>query len=368
MTVVSPLADELGGAERMLSGFLRHAAQAGLELSVIFLRAGAMAQLAADLGHRVRVIEAGRLRDPHRMLSASGRLAQALRADRSDVALSWMLKAHLYVTPAARLGGYDGLLVWWQHAFPSEHWMDRLARHTATDAIACSSEVVARAQRLATPGTRVFSVHPGVDPQRFAAPAAGPRNAGGQGPFVVTIVGRLQPWKNQDAVLRAVAIALRDGHDVECRIVGGETWGLSAGYERSLRDLAVELGIADRVTFSGHIDDVRPHLHASSLVVNASAREPFGIVVLEAMAAGVPVAAVAGAGPAEVIEHGHTGLLMADPAPETIAAVIARLARDPALAQRIGAAAVLAACAHSERAMTARIAAELRRTIDGVAA
>lgn len=345
----------------MLAGFLRHAGEAGLEVSAVFLAPGAMAGDAAALGHRVTVIDAGRLRDAHRAAYAVARLAQVLQSHGAEVTLSWMLKAHLYAAPAARVAGYDGPLVWWQHAFPSSHWMDRLAARSRTAAIGCSSASVAHEQRLATPGTRVFAVHPGVDPGRFARPRAARRDGSA---FVVTIVGRLQPWKNQHAVLRAVRIAVRGGLDVRCRIVGAESWGLSAGYESSLRGLACELGIGDRVTFTGHAADVREHLHASSLVVNASAREPFGIVVLEAMAAGVPVAAVASAGPAEVIEHERTGLLMADAEPETIAAAIARLAGDRELAMRIGDAAASAASARTERAMAEQIATELRCTRD----
>jgi glycosyltransferase involved in cell wall biosynthesis len=274
-----------------------------------------------------------------------------------------MIKAHLYVAPAALVAGYKGALVWWQHAFASPDWMNRVVQRCPADAIACSSEAVAISQRLATPRTRVFMVHPGIDTRRFAPRAAPQHNGSRRAPFVVTTVGRLQPWKNQHEVLRGVAMTIRRGLDVECRIIGGDAWGLSPRYESHLHQLAHELGIADRVTFAGHVDDVRSHLHASSLVVNASAREPFGIVLLEAMAAGVPVAAVASAGPAEIIEHEKTGLLMRDAAPETIADTITRLATDQKLATRLGEAATVAASARTERAMTAEIASELRRTL-----
>jgi glycosyltransferase involved in cell wall biosynthesis len=119
-------------------------------------------------------------------------------------------------------------------------------------------------------------------------------------------------------------------------IVGGDAYGLSPQYAASLPGLIGELGIADAVTMTGQVDDAGPLIEQMDVLVNASDEEPFGIVILEAMARGVPVVAVASGGPAELIEDGRTGLLARSPAPEALADALEPLIDSPELRRRIG--------------------------------
>jgi glycosyltransferase involved in cell wall biosynthesis len=96
-----------------------------------------------------------------------------------------------------------------------------------------------------------------------------------------------------------------------------------------------ELGLADSVTFTGQVPDAAAYMQLMDIAVNASDHEPFGIVVLEAMAQEVPVVAVAAGGPAEIVEDGVSGLLTTHAGPEPFADAFERLIVSPELRRRL---------------------------------
>jgi glycosyltransferase involved in cell wall biosynthesis len=155
---------------------------------------------------------------------------------------------------------------------------------------------------------------------------------------VIGISGRLVRWKGQDRLIGAIASLLAGGHDVHGLVVGGEGFGLDPGYERELHGLARDLGVADRIAFTGHVEDPLAHTQAMDIAVNASEGEPFGLVVLEAMGLCIPTLAVAGGGPSEIIEDGRTGVLVSSNAPEALAGGLERLLDDPEGRRALGAA------------------------------
>jgi len=149
-------------------------------------------------------------------------------------------------------------------------------------------------------------------------------------PFTVGLVGRLSPWKGQDVFLRAFALAFPGGCE-RAHLVGSAMFG-EQDWEAELRALAGSLGIAERVDFRGFRDDIWQELALLEVAVHASTTpEPFGQVVLEAMAAGVPIIASAEGGPAEVVTDGVDGLLVEPRDPAVLAAALHRLAADPTL-------------------------------------
>jgi glycosyltransferase involved in cell wall biosynthesis len=152
---------------------------------------------------------------------------------------------------------------------------------------------------------------------------------------VVGMVGRIAPWKGQDVFLRAFAQAF-PGDAVRAVIVGAPLFG-EVEYADTLLALAAQLGIADRVEFRGFRADTAAEYRAMDVFVHASTKaEPFGLVVVEAMAAGLPVVAVDGGGPAETITHGHDGLLYPLGDVDALAAALVTLRDDGPLRARIG--------------------------------
>ncbi len=185
---------------------------------------------------------------------------------------------------------------------------------------------------------RVEVVHPGVDlgmfvprPQREARARLGlPANA-----IVPLFVGRLQPLKAPDVLLRAVALLVRDDPALRSRlvvpVVGGPS-GSGLEHPTALADLAGELGIGDLVRFVPPVgrSELVDWYAAATLVCVPSYNESFGLVAIEASAVGTPVVAAAVGGLTTVVRHGETGLLVDGHDPADYAAAIRRLVRDPA--------------------------------------
>jgi glycosyltransferase involved in cell wall biosynthesis len=117
------------------------------------------------------------------------------------------------------------------------------------------------------------------------------------GDWIVGNVGRLHPDKDQATLLRGFAQALPRLPSTARLVILGE-----GRLEASLKGLAAELGIADRVTFTGQVPGAARYFRAFDLFALSSDHEPFGMVLLEAMVAGVPVVATACGGAREVVE------------------------------------------------------------------
>jgi glycosyltransferase involved in cell wall biosynthesis len=302
--------------------------------TVVFLRDGEWRRDLESAGIPTTVVDSGRLREPHRMATAAVKLARVLSTRRPHVLVNWSAKTHLYGALARAVSGVDCRVVWWQHNIPQPQWLDRLATLVPADAIGCSSRAAAERQSRVAPRRRVFVVHPGVMSPSLNGTLQ--REPSADNDVVVGLIGRVQPWKGQDRLLRAIALLRQRGLPVRGLLVGGDAWGLSPRYTRDVRALVDELGLHHAVTLTGQVDDVWPHMLATDIVVSASQGEPFGIALVEAMAAGRPVVAPAGAGPGEIVVDGETGLLVADASPDALAAGIERLVRDAALRRRLG--------------------------------
>jgi glycosyltransferase involved in cell wall biosynthesis len=149
-------------------------------------------------------------------------------------------------------------------------------------------------------------------------------------------VGRLQPWKGQHRFLRALAALRARGHNLHGLVVGGNAYGLSPGYEEWLHKLALELGIENSVTFTGHVPQAGPYLQLMDVSVNASIGEPFGLVLLEAMALRVPVVAFGLGGPAEIVDSGRSGILVPVGDEQALSAEVERLVVDLGFREQIG--------------------------------
>jgi glycosyltransferase involved in cell wall biosynthesis len=266
-------------------------------------------------------------------------LALHLRRLRPDLVHTNSLKAAVYGSVAGRLAGVP--VVW--------HARDRVAEDYLPGAAARLVRAVAR--RL--PAAVIANSHATLDtlqlPQRGGFPvrvvgdpyqppaAAVDRPARAAGELVVGMVGRLAPWKGQHVFLEAFARACPDG-GARAVLVGSAMFG-ETDYERSLRALIDDLRLSDRVTMLGFCPDVAAELAGMDVLVHASVLpEPFGQVVVEGMAAGLPVIASEAGGPAEIITHGVDGLLHAPGDVAALSAVLGVVVTDSALRARLGSA------------------------------
>lgn len=152
------------------------------------------------------------------------------------------------------------------------------------------------------PQARIQTVYNRIDVEALQALQVSrdeARDALGLSPdeWVVGNVGRLHPDKDQATLLKGFALALKQ-LPAESRLAILGTGRL----EQDLKALARELGIADKVLFLGQVPDARRYFRAFDVFALSSDHEPFGMVLLEAMAAGVPLLATACGGAREVVE------------------------------------------------------------------
>lgn len=184
---------------------------------------------------------------------------------------------------------------------------------------------------------------PTVDPRRYRTPEGTRervrRTLGVDGAFVVVSVGRLVPRKAHDLLLRAVAELRRQGDPVAAVVVG------DGPQRRALEALATELGIHGTVRFEGFVpDESLPEYYAAADAFVLPSRqlrerdgvEGFGIVFLEAGAAGLPVVGAATGGIPEAVQHGRAGLLIPQDDLAALVHALRILARNPGEARRMG--------------------------------
>ncbi len=260
-------------------------------------------------------------------------LRRRLRELQPDVVHTNSLKAAFYGGVAGKLAGIP--VIWHIRDRVAPDYlptaavrMVRLGSRIVPDAVIANSHATLRT--LPDPRRGVVTNTVVYDPIRRAAPVALTR----EGPFRVGILGRLAPWKGQDVFLEAFARAFPDD-DSEAWIVGAAMFG-EDGYADALNAQARRLGISDRVVFRGFREDIWAELSQIHLLVHCSLiPEPFGQVVVEGMAAGVPVIAADAGGPAEIITHNVDGILTAPGNVGALAAAMMRIRDDASLRQAL---------------------------------
>ena len=281
------------------------------------------------------------------------RLRATLRAAETDVVHANGLKAHML---AAAAKPPAAALVWHMHDYLqtrplSVRVLSRLV--SRCDAILANSESVARDVRGVF-GDRVpvSTVYNGVDLDRFSP--KGPTvdldelaglPAAADGVVRVGLVAVMARWKGHDLFLEALA-SLPSDTAVRGYIIGGPIYETMASQRPldELRARARTLGLEGRVGFTGFVDAPEHAMRALDVVVHASTEpEPFGLVIVEAMACGRAVIASRLGGATELFQDGVDGLSFSPGGAGQLAGAIARLAADPDERRRLGDAAARSA-------------------------
>ena len=365
--IVMPLAQQRGGAEWALRRFLDGLpAERRDGVALCFLEAGPMVEWSRDEGFPTAVVDAGRLRQPLSWARCVRELRRWLVANRIDVVLSWMAKAHLYAGPAAQLARIPA--VWWQHGLPANRGVDLLATLIpARRILTCSNAVAAAQRRIWSQRAELTTIYPPVDLREVRTTPAQCVARGRVGlpadRVVIGIAARLQRWKGVHVFVDAAARLVPKFDRLLFVIVGG-THELEREYAAHVRARAVELGLERHVLFVGHRDDALEWLAAMDIVVSASLAEPFGMAIVEAMALGKPVVATKVAGPLEIVTDGVDGMLVEPGSADELALALATLIDAPDTRARLGA----AARARVERYDVPRFVAEVTDSLREVAA
>jgi glycosyltransferase involved in cell wall biosynthesis len=327
----------------------------GVETMLVALARQQRASLAT--GHEFALCHQGRLADdlhaeaapvldlyparfsrPWTAWTARRRFGKLLATRRPDVVVCHGCWSHALFAPVARAKGLP--LVFWAHDTPEgTHWLERLAMRTPPDlALANSRFTAGRLDRL----------FPGVPREVFFYPVAPQGEAGSlmrdqtrrdletDGDSVVVIqVSRLERWKGHAVLIDALG-RLRDRPGWTAWIAGGAQRPSEAVYLDELREAVRQAGIADRVRFLGQRADVPRLLAAADLFCQPNTGpEPFGIVFVEALYAGLPVVTTNLGGAVEIIDDA-CGVVVPPNDPAALAGALASLLDDPETRARLG--------------------------------
>ncbi len=346
------------GAEFALYRMLGAIDRQRVEPVIVFGEEGPAADLMREIGVQTEIVPlTGKVREVRkdtlspgafmhlgRLVSFAGyaaKIARVARQQRAQIIHTNTIKAHLYGALAGRLAGLP--VVWHVRDYVNEPYFPRaavqvvraLARYAPKRIIGVSRGVVEQLH-LAPTDTRATVILDGLTDRELAA-AINDRPAMTRGTAArIGMVGRVASWKGQHVFIEAAAQVLAAGYDAEFIVIGTALFG-EEEYEAGLHRQAERLGLGERVKFLGFKKDVVGELRQLDVLVHASTTaEPFGQVIVEGMAVGLPVVASRGGGALEIITPGENGLLSVMGDPAGLAAALRSLLEDPANAKRLG--------------------------------
>ena len=146
--------------------------------------------------------------------------------------------------------------------------------------------------------------------------------------FIVGLFGRLEDGKGQHLLIKALAKAKKNQQNIKALIVGHE---MDTGYLDELKSLAKEYGVHENITFNDFVDNPQELMQVCDCVCLTTYEETFGLVLPEAMRAGVSVIGSNKGGVPEIIDHEHTGLLFESKDSDDLYQQISRLYTEPEL-------------------------------------
>lgn len=322
-----------------------------------------------DLGHEVFAasVPGSPLSDelsflPHdRMLALNTRsyvtnvtsLVGFVRAHKIEIVHAHAARDYHLAALAVRMASRSRLVLTRHALFPLKRVNRPLL--SGVDRVIAVSQAVAESVRSSgvIEPSKVRVVHNGIDVERFERAAS----AAHDDAVLVGTVGHLAPIKGHDVFVRAAALVSARRPDVRFVIIG-EDKSPEMTNRKSLESLISELGLNEIVSMPGWRDDMPAALSSLTLFVSAARSEPFGLAIVEAMAAGLPVIATASEGASEIIEDGVTGKLVPIDDADALAHTINALLNSPVERLRLSHNAQLAA---RERYSLQRMARDTER-------
>jgi glycosyltransferase involved in cell wall biosynthesis len=330
-----------GGVETFLATLARESAavpEMESEFAVCF--EGRCSAELTSLGHIPHLLGGVRLSRAHTLLRARRALAALLRRQRYDVIVCHQPWTYVVFGSVARHARRP-VALWVHMAGEGHHWLERLARIVRPDVAICNSHFSA-AQLSRWLDAHIEQVYYPVSIPISAADGARLRTRHAldtsTSDIVIVQVSRLEPWKGQHILLEALT-HLRDVSGWTCWIVGGAQRPAEIAYRRQLESITRDGGIADRVQFLGERTDVPALLVAADLFCQPNTSpEPFGLSLVEALHAGLPVVTSNIGGACEIVDA-SCGVLTPPGDATALAEALERLVTEQERRATLGAAA-----------------------------
>lgn len=344
---------QLGGAEWVLFDVATHLDRTRFTPLVVLPKDGPLAEKLRAAGVEIRLANAfapllglGRysrwgeyvraLPALFRSVSGLAQIKRIIQDEEIDVVHAHGIKMHFLVCILSFW--LKAKIIWHLHDFVSRRKFHRFFLLLAE---VCPSLILTNSHAVAADlgaARNVVVVHNGVDVNEFSPSHARGRTDG----FLhVGIVGILAPWKGHEVFLEAARRVSQRMGRVKFWVVGDEIYDTDGhqGYRRRLEQWVSARDLQERIQFTGFRSDVAQVIDSLDVVVHASVEpEPFGRVLIEAMACGKPVIAARGGGVPEIVEHKVNGLLVTPGDADQLAAAMLDLLSHESERRRLGAA------------------------------
>jgi glycosyltransferase involved in cell wall biosynthesis len=354
-----------GGIETLLVSLAKHADVCpALEHEFALCFEGRLSRELEMAGAVVHRLGPARVSRPFSIRRARRSLASRLCVGSFDTVICHGPWSQALFGGVARPAGVPGSF-WVHDAAVGRHWTERWAKRTQPDIAICNSHYTARTLSPLYAGVPVSVVYAPVDVsparltplERSAVRAEFDTTADA---VVIAQASRMQSWKGHEVAIEALE-QLRERPDWVWWVIGGPQRPAERAYVESLVASVRRLGIAHRVRWVGQRDDVRRLLAACDLLCQPNLTpEPFGVVFIEALAAGLPVVTSDAGGAAEIVDR-SCGVLVPAGDSAALAAALERLIVDPTFR------ADLAANAHERARRLSDPAAQLRTLMEALA-
>jgi len=315
-------AREIGGGEKHLAGLANSLVQRGHQIFAA-INPGSPLRAALSSVPSPNVIELP-MRNALSLRSVY-RLSRFMRENRIEIIHAHLARDYPLAALAAKRSGAH--LVLTRHVLFPLSKIHRLTLRRTSRVIAVSQAVAdsLRAQNIFST-ERILTIHNGIDSAHFKQRRATASRAQGSR-MRVGMVGHLAPIKGQEEFIQAARLICQSRKDVDF-IIAGEDKSYRRENRASLEKLIRALGLEDQVQLLGWIDDIASLLGTLDVFVSPARSEPFGLAIVEAMAAGVPVVSTASEGAREIITADESGRLVSIGDVEGLAKAIADLLSD----------------------------------------
>ncbi len=272
------------------------------------------------------------------------RLAKLLKTLQPDILHIHSNKAALVGRIAAKLSGVRHIIVTvhnfliYQEKGPVMRRLASLVERTLTRftcrIITVSDELKRSLVDIeGIPDSKVITIHNGIDLDEWKDVVIDKdfrkKKGVSDDALLIGTVGRFVPFKAQDVLIDATQSLVKEHPNLRVIIAG------KGPLEQELKSQVNELGLTNIIIFPGYVDDIKSMIKALDIFILPSRKEPFGIVLLEAMAAETPIVGVAAGGVPEIIEDRRNGLLAPPDSYKDLADRIRELAKDPDLGKQM---------------------------------
>ena len=333
---------EMGGVQRFLDAVISNHNPQIVKPIVLAFQGGHWLDELKERGISTYCIHDARIRQPVRLFKEVSRILQKENIHIVHSAYSW---SHGLIVPAAIWHGCPCL--WMHHGPMSDNaWQGFMSLLPSSLLLTNSQFMQQKLSKTWHYPQKMDVVYYGLNTEEFAPDIINRQKfrhsfAIKDSELAVGIVGFLDTWKGQDIFLEAILQIQQSTMPIRAFIVGGTRTGLASerclDFEKKLQNFVSENHLEDKVIFTGHIDiKTSGVMDGLDIVVHASTEpEPFGMVLLEAMAKAKAVIASNEGGPCEIITHQKDGLLIEPRSPEILAQSIKILYDDEALRKQL---------------------------------